>query len=569
MAAETQVAAGGPRIGLLGFFIESNRWAAPAGAGDFEQTLDVAGPALMEALRQEPPRVLPDLIGFDAAMRASGAWTPVPVRVAACQPSGPVEHGYFEALLQDIDQRLLQAGPLDGVFISSHGAAITTQIDDPDAMLFERVRQRVGPTVPVVAVLDLHANISTRMTAALSALVAYRTNPHIDLTERGAEAARHLRRLLADGPGFVAHVKLPFVPASTTLLTAPGQPYRELLDQAERALAHEQADCGLLNISLCAGFAFADAPDCGFSVTVSALRHRAEAAHAMASALARSVWSARHGFTPRLTPVDEAVAAAKACGLGVGPRLILADVADNPGGGGGGNTVTLLRALHEADARGVLLGVFCDATLAAEAHARGVGATFEAVFNRQPAPPWAPSWCVGARVVALGDGEFVGRRGLLRGTRASMGPTARLALQAARTTAPTEGVSAGQGQDRAFAPHGEPTPVRGGVEVIVISQRQQLLDPAQLDGLGLNLAGIGADAVRTLVVKSRGHFRAAFDDFAPTERILEVDAPGLTSPNLRHLPWRRMPRPVYPIDEGVCWPDDGGQPLLRGTRPIK
>jgi microcystin degradation protein MlrC len=75
--------------------------------------------------------------------------------------------------------------------------------------------------------------------------------------------------------------------------------------------------------------------------------------------------------------------------------------------------------------------------------------------------------------------------------------------------------------------------------------------------------------VRTLVVKSRGHFRAAFDDFAPTERILEVDAPGLTSPNLRHLPWRRMPRPVYPIDEGVGWPDDDGQPLLRGTRPIK
>jgi microcystin degradation protein MlrC len=89
----------------------------------------------------------------------------------------------------------------------------------------------------------------------------------------------------------------------------------------------------------------------------------------------------------------------------------------------------------------------------------------------------------------------------------------------------------------------------GGVRVALISERQQLLDPAQLDVLGIDLS-----QVQTLVVKSRGHFRAAFDGFASADRILEVDCPGLTTPNLATLPWTRLPRPIYPIDPHACWP---------------
>jgi len=95
----------------------------------------------------------------------------------------------------------------------------------------------------------------------------------------------------------------------------------------------------------------------------------------------------------------------------------------------------------------------------------------------------------------------------------------------------------------------------GGVQVAVISQRQQLLDPAQLDVLGVDL-----DQVTTLVVKSRGHFRAAFADFAPPERIFEVDCPGLTTPNLKTLPWRHLPRPIYPVDEDAAWTEADAHP---------
>ena len=184
---------------------------------------------------------------------------------------------------------------------------------------------------------------------------------------------------------------------------------------------------------------------------------------------------------------------------------------------GGSNTVRLLEALLAAGAQGVLLGVVTDAALAQEAATLGVGASFMARFNRDSSDALFAVPCQhAARVLALSDGRFVGRRGMVKGSQQWMGCSALLDL--------------------------------GGVRVAVISNRQQLLDPAQLEVLGVDLAD-----VRTLVVKSRGHFRAAFDGFAPPGRILEVDCPGLTTPNLKTLPWTRLPRPVYPIDEATHW----------------
>ena len=202
--------------------------------------------------------------------------------------------------------------------------------------------------------------------------------------------------------------------------------------------------------------------------------------------------------------------------LELDPASFLADVADNPGGGG--NTTGLLRALLDAGASGVLLAVFTDAALAADANRLGPGAHFEACFNRDAAADdLAQLLLHPARVVALSDGALVGRKGLVKGSQQAMGPSALLDL--------------------------------GRVQVAVISTRQQLLDPAQLEVLGVDLA-----TVRTLVVKSRGHFRAAFDDFAPPTRIVEVDAPGPTSPKLATLGLAGLPWPCFPLDPETAWP---------------
>jgi microcystin degradation protein MlrC len=500
------------RVGVCGFFIECNRWAPLSTAESFQAGMDLAGDALQAELQREQPRTLPDTAGFVAAMNQLGPWEPVALRLAAAQPGGPVVHSYLESVAQDIEARLLAAGPLDAVFISSHGAALTTECDDPDGELFERIRAIVGPNVPVVAVLDLHTNVSSRMTDALSAFVAYRTNPHTDLRERGEEAAQLLHTLLTLGPGVVELIKLPLVPPATTQLTTPGSPYADLI-----ALGQIRVDGPILNVSLCGGFALADCGKCGFSVVVTAQNGNRAAARALANELAHAVWRQRHRFVSQLTPLPDAVRTAVEAGRPGGQPLILADVADNPGGGGGGNTVTLLLALLDAGAQGVLLGVFTDPALASEAHTLGVGAEFTARFNRNSTDEvFAPALTHPARVLALSDGHFVGRRGMVSGSQQAMGPSALLDL--------------------------------GGVRVAVISQRQQLIDPAQLDVLGVDLA-----TVRTLVVKSRGHFRAAFEGFAPPDRIFEVDCPGLTTTNLSTLAWTRLPRPIFPLDPDLTW----------------
>lgn len=510
-----------PRVAIAGFFLESNRWAPVTTQAMFAQSIDLAGEPLAAELRSATPRLLPDTIGFASAMDRLGAWVPVPLRCAGAQPGGPVEHAYFEALLNDIEARLRAQAPVDAVFISSHGAALTTSEDDPDGLLFGRIRAVVGPDVPVVAVLDLHTNVSQAMVQALSGFVAYRSNPHADLRERGEEAALLLHGFLQDGPGCVAMTKLPLVAPATSQLIAPGTVYAQLIEESQQ---HVQGD--VLNVSLCGGFALADSPKCGFSVVVTARRRARAHAQQLSMQLAQRVWEERHRFVTSLTPLPQAVSMALHTGQSKTPPLILADVADNPGAGGGGNTVDLLRELLKAGARGVLVGVFTDAALAQEAHALGLGAHFEAVFNRhatdaaQTSAPGVTRLRCRAQVIALSDGRFLGRRGLVAGTRREMGPSALLEM--------------------------------GGLRVAVISHRQQLLDPAQLDIFGVDMS-----SVRTLVVKSRGHFRAAFEGFTTPDRIVEVDCPGLTTPNLGTLPWRHLPRPVFPVDIDARWHANG------------
>ena len=512
-----------PRIGLVGFFLEANRFSPVTTGEMFVRACDCAGEALLNELRAPAPRLLPDTQGFVEGMDTSGPWEPVPLRMALAYPGGPADHDWWQRFLSDVERRVREAGQLDGVFISSHGAALTTEEDDPDGVLFECIRRCVGLSVPVVAVFDLHTNVSRRMTDALSGFVAYRTNPHVDLRERGLEAAAMLRRMVAQGPGEVVLQKLPFLPASTEQLIAPGTPYARLLE-----LAAAWHDPKVLNISLCGGFPLADSAKCGFSVVATAVAGARAAAEAAAKSLASEVWVRRHEFVSRLTPLQEAVAMAVRAGCPEGGantadgRLILADVADNPGGGGGGNTTALLQALLEAGASQVLIGVVTDPSLAEEAHQLGMGAVFKARFNRATVgDAHARAFEHEAKVLALSDGQFVGRRGLVRGSSQSMGPSALLEL--------------------------------GGVRVVVITHRQQLLDPAQLEILGVDVDS-PASGVQTLVVKSRGHFRAAFEGFAPASRIVEVDGPGLTTPVLSRLSLTRIPRPAFPLDPDATWP---------------
>ena len=178
-----------PRVAVLGFSIECNKFAPPATKAHFLARTYLEGDDIIAEARAPTPTMLPETPGFVAAMDAAGAWQPIGIALAMSEPNGPVEHAFFEELLGTISRRLTAALPLDGVYICAHGAALTTEEDDPEGVLFEMVRNIVGPSVPVVATFDLHANISDRMVDLIDAFIGYRTNPHLDMRERGVEAA--------------------------------------------------------------------------------------------------------------------------------------------------------------------------------------------------------------------------------------------------------------------------------------------------------------------------------------------------------------------------------------------
>jgi microcystin degradation protein MlrC len=500
-----------PRIAILGFSIECNKFAPPATKAHFVARTYLEGDDILKEARAPTPTMLPETPGFVAAMYAAGPWQPVGIALAMAEPNGPVEHGFFTELLSTIADRLKTALPLDGVYICAHGAGLTTEEDDPEGVLFETVRGIVGAGVPVVASFDLHANVSDRMVQLIDAFIGYRTNPHLDMRERGAESAAVLRELVAGTTTERVRLRLPIVPPTVTLLTAAG-PYAEMIELGQRR--QEQLHPAIMNVSVMGGFAYADTAKNGLSVIVTARGDRA-AADKLAREIAQYGWDNRARFYPRLTPLDEAVELALAAGQDKAlPALAFADVADNPGGGGRGNTMFLLRAFAEAGVEGALFGIIYDSELAAEAHRHGLHYNFSAQFNRAETTNFSEPWSVPARVAALTDGNCVGRRGIYAGQRLALGPCAALAI--------------------------------GGVTVVVVSHRLQCADPIFFEMMGLDIA-----RARSVAVKSRGHFRGGFDEFFTPDRIVEVDLPGLTSPMLARFQWTRLPRPVIPLDEGV------------------
>src|SRR5438477_322232 len=197
------------------------------------------------------------------------------------------------------DRALPAELPVDGIYICAHGAALTTEDDDPEGTLFELVRRIVGPEVPVVATFDLHANVSDRMVDLIDAFIGYRTNPHLDMRERGAEAAAALRELLAGAKTERVRLRLPIVPPTVTMLTAAG-PYAGMIELGQRK--QNELHPRIMNVSVMGGFAYADTAKNGLSVIVTSRGDR-KAAEALAREIAQYGWDNRARFYPKLTPL--------------------------------------------------------------------------------------------------------------------------------------------------------------------------------------------------------------------------------------------------------------------------
>lgn len=503
------------RVAILGFALETNRFAEPCGEHQFRERCLLYGDEITEDIKRPAPLLHRGIVGFTETMEAHlasrGAFEPVPIVFAAAVPNGPVEQSFFEHLLATMRDGLANAGPLDGVYICEHGAGLAVGYDDPDGEVFQLVRDVVGPDVPVVATLDLHANVSERMVTAPDVFIAYLTNPHMDRFERGVEAAESMIEMWGGVKTALASVRLPLVGPSVTLLTAEGHPYGDLI-----RLGQTKLDDDIMNVSVTAGFAFSDTDRNGMTITVTS-RGDMTKAHNVARELAIAGWADRERYQTRLTSLDDAVRMALAAGTDPAlPNILYCDPADNPGGGGRGNTTYIIKAFHEAGVEGALFGVFNDKPLVDAAFAAGEGGEFHAHFNSEEANTMSEPFEADVTVEKLTDGEFVPEYGATKGNTVQLGRACLLAF--------------------------------GGIKIAVISNRQQCLSNDFFRHFGADAA-----AARCTVVKSRGHFRAGFAHLFPPERIYEVDVPGLTSQNLQSFEWKNLPRPVYPLDPETTW----------------
>ncbi len=449
-----------------------------------------------------------------AAFEAADAfgWALIHPVVAHAAPSGRVTDAFFDRIAALTTEAARGA---DGVLLHLHGAMSTASHDDGEGELLRQLRAALGPAVPVVAVLDLHATVTDLMARNANGLIAYRTYPHVDQYERSWQAAQLLERAMAgEVRPIVALARPPILYALDGGRTSSA-PMIELLRRGDALEAGGRA----LAVSIHAGFSSADVHDIGPSVAVTVDGDLATG-QAEADRLAGYVWAERHHSTISFTPLPDAIAAAKSGETNPGKPLVIADYSDNPGAGAYGDATTLLRAMIEADLQDAAFHAICDPEAVRQAVAAGVGndVTLTLGGKVDPAIGGGPLTVTG-RIAALTDGEMVLHGPMGGGVRRSYGLSLRLRI--------------------------------GGIDVIVISNNGQAIDLAQFSSLGVD-----PTRCATLAVKSMQHFRAAFEPIA--REVLEVDTGALCTKDFFSRPYRHIRRPIWPLDEVQNWSIESG-----------
>ncbi|MBK9169922.1 MAG: M81 family metallopeptidase [Bryobacterales bacterium] len=430
----------------------------------------------------------------------------VPVVAAWAITANRMLRADFARLADETLGRLRAAGPVDMLLFALHGAQSAEGAEDAEGALLSRARELLGPSVPIVVTLDLHANVTRAMVTHATAIVGYKTYPHVDMYETGTAAA-HLALAAARGQSHpaMAFVKLPLIVPAENMQTTAG-PMAELV--AAGAGIEERREA--LSVSIFGVQPWLDTPEMGCSVVVVTEGAPKRAAR-HASALARRFWKNRRRFDVTLTPPAEAIAQALA--LDGGP-VVFAESADSTGSGSPGDGTGVLRALVDAGipandtAPSALFLVDPDAVSAA--HAAGPGAALTLKLGggidrkrNRPVP-------LAVRVRMLSDGRWTPvARGYNPGIEQSMGRAAVLEA--------------------------------GSLRILAAERPTMTVDPELFRS-----HGIEPTRLKIVVVKSPNGFRAAYEPLA--RAVFVIDTPGASTANLRTLPFKKVPRPIEPLD---------------------
>jgi microcystin degradation protein MlrC len=485
------------RVAVAGFMHESNTFnPLHTDRAAFAAQSLTFGPALLDEWRDAHHEVG----GFLEAAAGEG-FEPVPIVMAWATPAGPVTDDVFDEVTRALIDGVRRARP-DGLLLALHGAMVTESHLDADGEVLARLRQALGPDFPIVVTLDLHGNLSRRLTDGCTAAVAYRTNPHVDQRACGRRAARLLvRTLRGEVRPCVALAKPPLL-VNIMVQDTSREPLKSFMDEA-RALEERP---GVLAASLLPGFAYADVPQMGPSVVVVSDADPAPARRE-ADRLAALLWEARERLTRQLP--DAATAVAQALKAERTP-VVLVDTGDNVGGGSAADgTVLLAEMLRQGASDGVVCLFAPDEVK--RCAAAGVGAEVTLTVGGKVDRRHGEPLTLTGRVRLLHDGTYVESQVRHGGKRVNhMGPTALV-----------------EGPGRNL--------------LVLTSLRHPPFSLGQLTCLG-----IAPERQRILVVKAAIAYKAAYAPVAGT--IIEVDTPGLTAVNPARFAYQHVRRPMYPLD---------------------
>lgn len=449
----------------------------------------------------------------------------VPSVATTAEPGGRVvtetyDH-YVDHIVADARE---YADDLNGVLLALHGSMVPKNGDDGEGPLIRAVQDVVGPEVPVVATLDLHANVTESMLEA-DALVAYETYPHVDMRETGRRA---MEILLPAIRGEVA----PTIAIERPPVLAPGPNANTndnpMADLEARARNLESRD-GVLKVNVVLGFYRADVPAAGFSVPV-VTDGDPDLAREIAREMATTVWEEREGFVADHPGPAEAVAEAKRLvedGATADGPVVLADVGDNPGGGAPGDETAVLRELLDQGVENAGVALVRDPAAVETLAAAGVGETVTLELGGKSADSWTNPVALGWYVKAITDGAYANTGPMQTGAPVNLG----------------RAVLVETGDDRG-APGAD-----GGVRIVVVENRTQPWD-AEL----WRHVGVPPERLDVAVVKSANHYRGDYEPLS--SRVIPVDSPGLNCIDPGGLDHDRIRRPMFPLDEVTdAYPD--------------
>jgi len=416
-------------------------------------------------------------------------------------PSGSIRNRDYWVFVDTITRGIREAENVNGVLLALHGAMVAEDIPEAEGTLLKEVRKEVGPKTPIIVTLDLHGLISELMVKNCDAIYGYDTNPHVDMYDRGVEAAEAMvRTMKGEVKPVVAFKKLRMLPPTINQRTTEG-PMVKLLETAFEM----EKQPGVLNVCIFPAFPYADVERVG-SAVVAVTDNDPGLAQRLCDELGEKMWGKRKEFLKPLTPIKEAVE--EAIKASEGP-IILADVADNPGGGAPGDGTEILKELIKRGAKNVGIACIKDPEAVEKAIQAGVKGALTMRIGAKTDSFHGKPIEVSGKIRTITDGRFIHKAGAV-GLPADVGRTAVIDVD--------------------------------GIEVILTEKSHAPNDPEIY-----RRNGIEPRDKKILVLKSRGHFRAAYEPFS--KKVIEVDAPGLTSPNLGWFNYRNIPRPIWPFDE--------------------